>query len=163
MRWVLVISLALVAASARAGHVHLSAGISLFRPPEPGADATPLYRLSASYWFAKRTSADVEVAYASYRIGDAKYYYVPTKLRVIGHPRAGRLLDPYVGGGFVYSYKKANASRWRDQLGYTALIGLNFLILRKTTVGAYGEYVVPDWRRTQGYWEYGFNFSGLSL
>ena len=54
-------------------------------------------------------------------------------------------------------------SRRRDQFGCTALMGLNFLILRKKTVGAYGEYVVPDWRRTQGYWEYGFNFSGLSL
>jgi DNA-directed RNA polymerase subunit RPC12/RpoP len=28
---------------------------------------------------------------------------------------------------------------------------------------AYGEYVVPDWDKTEGYWEYGFSFSGLSL
>jgi hypothetical protein len=67
MRWVLITTLALAACPARAGHVDISGGISLFTPPEPGADATPLYRVAASYWFTKRAAVNAEVAYAGYR------------------------------------------------------------------------------------------------
>jgi hypothetical protein len=153
----------LTAAPALAGHIHLSGGISLFTPPEPGADSTPLYKLGVSYWFTKRASANVEFAYAGYRIEGVKYYYVPSKLRLIGHPRAGRLLDPYCGGGFIYSKKKNDHTGWNTKFGYTGLLGFNFLILHDTTVGGYGEYVVPDWHNTDGYREYGFNFSGLAF
>lgn len=164
MRTVVVVVLALsAAASARAGHINLSGGISLFTPPEPGADATPLYKLGASYWFTKRASVNTEVAYAGYRIEGVKYYYVPSKLRLIGHPRAHRLLDPYCGGGFIYSKKKTDRTGWNTKFGYTGLLGFNFLILHDATVGAYGEYVVPDWHKTEGYWEYGFTFSGITF
>ena len=163
MRWILLATAALASCPAWAGHVDVSGGISLFTPPEPGADATPLYKLGASYWFTKRASVNAEVAYAGYRIEGVKYYYIPTKLRLIGHPRAGRLLDPYAGGGLIYSNKKTDHTRWTSRVGYTALMGLNFLILHRTTIGGYGEYVVPDWHSTEGYWEYGFSFSGLSF
>jgi hypothetical protein len=151
------------AAAVRAGHINLSGGISLFTPPEPGADSTPLYKLGASYWFTKRASANAEVGYAQYRIADTKHYYVPSKLRLIGHPRAHRLLDPYCGGGFIYSKKKTHLTGWATRFGYTGLLGFNFLVLHYTTLGVYGEYVVPDWRRTEGYWEYGFTFSGITF
>jgi len=146
-----------------AAHVDISGGISIITPPDPGADSTPLYKVSASYFFTPRTSANAEVGYAHYRIGDIRYNYVPTKLRLIGHPRAARLLDPYFGGGLVYSMKKRGAADWIDHFGYSCILGLNWLLLHDATVGGYGEYVVPDWRSTHGYWEYGFNFGGISF
>src|SRR5512136_230427 len=89
-----------------AAHVDISGGISIITPPDPGADSTPLYKLSVSYYFTPRTSVNGEVGYAHYRIADVRYNYLPTKLRLIGHPRAARVLDPYFGGGLVYAMKK---------------------------------------------------------
>ena len=67
-------------------------------PPEPGADATPLYRVAASYWFTKRAAVNAEVAHAGYRTEGVKYYYVTTKLRVIGR---WRKVASVVGGVFI--------------------------------------------------------------
>jgi hypothetical protein len=78
-------------------------------------------------------------------------------------PLAGRMLDPFLGGGLLYAKKKVAASGWDTAFGYTALLGFNLLILSRTTVGAQAEYVVPDWHLTDGYWEYGFNFGGITF
>jgi len=163
MQRFVVAAFALWAGAAFAGHVDLSGGISVFTPPDEGADTTPLYHVDASYWFTKRATVNAEVGYANYRVGAVVYYYVPNKLRVISHPNAGRLLDPYFGGGFVYTKKKNNASGWGTKFGYSGLLGFNFLLLHNATVGGYAEYIIPDWRSTDGYWEYGFNFGGIKF
>ncbi len=153
----------LMAALAHAGHVDLSGGISLFTPPDPGADVTPLYKADVAYWFNPRANVNAEVAYARYKISGVQYNYLPNKLRVEGHPRAGRLVDPYFGAGLLYAKKKVGPGGWGTKFGYTALMGFNLLVLSRTTVGAQAEYVVPDWRFTRGYWEYGFNFGGITF
>jgi hypothetical protein len=146
-----------------AGHIDITGGIAVFIPPDPGADSTPIYNGEVEYWYAPRASLNFYIGYATYLADAGRCYYIPTKLRSVFHPKVHRLVDPHFGIGMIYSNKRVSDEEWKDALGYTSLMGLNILILSRTAIGGYGEYVVPDWRSTKGYWEYGFNFGGISF
>jgi outer membrane protein W len=138
--------LAATAGAAPPGTLGFGLGLSLFTPPEEGANMTAMYSARAHYWATRHIVPSVEVGYARYGVNGADFNYLPVFLRCAYHFTPNPTFDPYVGGGLVY------ARKWWDfkgggvdnMYGVSALGGLNFYPTKTFGLGAGVEFVVPD-------------------
>jgi hypothetical protein len=160
-----IILISLVMASFTvAGQINITGGISAYQPSEPDAGTTPLYFFKVRYWINDYINFDYEVDYARYKSRGLKFHYIPHKLGAEGHIPVHRVFDPYVGGGFVYTFKKYGYDGTLNTFGFSWRVGSNFLLYKNSYIGWYVEWIVPDYRDTSNRsLQYGIQFPGLNF
>lgn len=143
-----LLGFAAAAGAADPGSFGIGLGISLFSPPDEGANMTALYALGAHYWATRHVVPSLEVGYARYDADAGTFNYLPVHGRCAYHFGASKVFDPYLGAGLVYAHKwwedDAGEKSSQDSVGYSGLGGIVISPSKAFSFGAGVEYVVPD-------------------